>query len=500
LETFYITTPIYYPNAPPHIGHAYTTVFADVIARYRKFMGEESFLLTGTDEHGLKLQKIAEKMNVDPKEYVDKMADVFKNYWKTLDISYNYFIRTTDDFHVEVVKKCILKLYEKGLIYKDRYSGWYCSDCEKFYSERDYVEIDGKPHCPIHNKPLEWLDEETYFFKLSVFKDYVMDVLENTDVVYPKQYAIEVLNRLREEGLKDVSIARRKDRVWWGIELPFDPDYTVYVWFDALLNYVSGIGYLRDNVNFEKFWRNSYHVIGKDILWFHTVIWFSVLKALDIPLPKRVITHAFLLNKGLKMGKSTGNVITIEELINRYGEADPVRYLLVRVFNMDKDVEVSYDIFDSIYTSELVDNYGNLVRRVGVLAMKKTKGVIYRRTLDKDIEISINNTIKNYVDAMDRFETSEALANVMRLLDKGNSYMNQTKPWERSSPERELYNVLEIIRVATNLLNPVMPSITAQLAKSFGFNIVNYSNLKPVERYEIKDTPILFRKIKLKNV
>ncbi len=495
---FYITTPIYYPNAPPHIGHAYTTVFADVMARYHRLIGDEVFFMTGNDEHGLKLQRTAEKKGVHPREFVDKMAEVYKKYWLMLDISYDHFIRTTHDYHEKVVKYAIQKLYDKGLIYKASYSGWYCVDCEKFYSKGEYVEVEGKPYCPIHNKPLEWLEEETYYFKLSEFEDFLIDVLRNKDIVYPHSYALEVLGKIEKEGLRDISIARPKERVWWGVEVPFDKNYTVYVWFDALLNYISGIGYLEDDDVFKKYWLNVHHVIGKDILWFHTAVWFSILKALDIELPKKLLVHAFLINRGLKIGKSAGNVIAIEDLIGRYQDSDGVRYILMRVFNMDKDVDVSTELFDSIYNSELADTLGNLVRRVGVLARKKLNGIIYKREIDKDIKSSIETTLKNYIEYMDKYDVSRALTTVMNLLRKANAYINQTRPWEKSDPGKELYTLLETIRASATMLSPVIPKATNKIANSFGFKIVSPLEyvIGDIERYNIVDAPILFRKIR----
>jgi methionyl-tRNA synthetase len=495
---FYITTPIYYPNAPPHIGHAYTTIFADVMARYHRLIGDEVFFMTGNDEHGLKLQRAAEKKGVHPQEFVDEMAEVYKKYWLMLDISYDHFIRTTHDYHEKVVKYAIQKLYDKGLIYKASYSGWYCVDCEKFYSKGEYIEVEGKPYCPIHNKPLEWLEEETYYFKLSEFEDFLIDVLKNKDVVYPRSYALEVLGKIEKEGLRDISIARPKERVWWGIEVPFDKNYTVYVWFDALLNYISGIGYLEDDDKFKKYWLNVHHVIGKDILWFHTAVWFSILKALDIELPKKLLVHAFLINRGLKIGKSAGNVIAIEDLISRYQDSDGVRYVLMRVFNMDKDVDISTELFDSIYSSELADTLGNLVRRVGVLAIKKLNGIIYKREVDRDIKSSIENTLKNYIEYMDKYDVSRALAIVMDLLRKANAYINQTRPWEKRDPGKELYTLLETIRASTIMLSPVIPKAANKIANSFGFKIINPLEyvIGSIERYNIVNAPILFRKIK----
>jgi len=499
VDTIYITTPIYYPNAPPHIGHAYTTIYADVLARYHRLRGRNVFFMTGNDEHGLKLQKAAEEKGVDPKVLVDEMAEVYKKYWRLLDISYDHFIRTTDPKHVEVVKKAVSILYEKGLIYRSRYSGWYCVSCEKFYSEGEYIVKDDKPYCPIHDKPLEWIEEDTYYFKLSVFKDYLIKLLSDSDIVYPRQYAIEILNRVKEEGLRDVSIARPSDRVWWGVEFPFDKNYTVYVWFDALLNYVSGIGYLDDNERFNKYWSNVHHVIGKDILWFHTAIWFSVLKALDIPPPKKLLVHAFLISRGLKIGKSSGNVIAIEDLIERYQDSDGVRYILMRVFNMDKDVEVSTQLFDSIYNSELADTYGNLVRRLGVLAKKKLNGIVYKRSLNDELVKVIDDTREKYLEYMENYEVAQAINTVMDLVREANAYINKVKPWEKKSPDKDLYNLLEALRFATLMLYPIIPKATRKVADSFGFKIEDpeKSSIGSIERYNIIDAPILFRKVRI---
>ncbi len=494
-EALYITTPIYYPNATPHIGHAYTTIFADVLARYGRLVGKDVFFLTGTDEHGLKLQKTAEKLGKHPKDFVDEMAEVFKRYWALLDISYDRFIRTTDSDHEKVVKEVISELYRKGYIYKAKYSGWYCVDCERFFSLSEYEVIDGKPHCPIHKKPLEWFEEDTYYFKLSEFKDFLIKVL-SSDVVHPKEYASEVLSKIRKEGLRDVSVARPKERVWWGIELPFDPNYTVYVWFDALLNYVTGAGYLASEERFKRYWSVVHHVIGKDILWFHTAIWFSMLKAMDIPVPKKVLVHAFLINRGLKIGKSAGNVVAIEDLISRYQDSDGVRYILMRVFNMSKDVEVTTELFDSIYNSELADTLGNLVRRVGVLTKKKLGGKVVEDRVDRSIEELISKTKDKFDNAMRNFDIANAIGYVMDLLREGNAYVNRTRPWELSEPTKELYTLLEVIRVATTLLSPVIPKASTRVSRSFGFKLSNPYTVSKWSEYVVTEAPILFKKIK----
>ncbi len=496
MGVFYVTTPIYYPNADPHMGHAYTTVYADSLARYHRLLGDETFFLTGTDEHGLKLQRAAEKVGVDPKAFVDGMAEKFKRYWSMLDISYDRFIRTTDPDHEEVVRSVAMEMYRRGLIYKGKYAGWYCVSCEKFYSPGEYIVIDGKPHCPIHRKPLEWVEEETYYFRMSEFEDYVLHVLEEEDRVYPEQYAREVASKIRKEGLRDVSIARPKERVSWGIEAPFDPNYTIYVWFDALLNYLTGAGYLREPDRFQRLWPAAHHVIGKDILWFHTAVWFSMLRAIDLDPPRRVIVHAFLINRGLKMGKSAGNVVTIEYLLERYNGSDGARYVLMRIFNPAKDIEFTGELLDSIYNSELADTYGNLVRRVGVLAMKKLGGTLTSEETDPSLEDAIRRAIREYREHLDNYRISEALQAVMDMLREANAYINRTRPWELDRPERELYSLAEAIRAAAVLLSPVTPKSSRRVAGAFGFDITGIDEAypSPGRVYRISEAPILFRK------
>ena len=495
--SFYVTTPIYYPNDLPHIGHAYTTVLADVLARWHRLKGSNVFFLTGTDEHGLKLQRAAEKKGVKPKEFVDRMVPEFKKYWRLLEISYDRFIRTTDVDHEEVVKKALEKLYSKGLIYRGVYKGWYCSSCEKFYSEDEYEEKEGKKICPIHVKELEWVEEETYFLKLSAYQDQVLKLVRDTDIIHPRGYAREIASKLEKEGLRDLSIARPKDRVYWGVELPFDDRYVVYVWIDALLNYLTGIGYGRDG-RFEEYWSVVHHVIGKDILWFHTAIWFAVLLMLDVPPPKKVLVHAFIINRGLKMGKSVGNVVMIDDMFDRYYSADSVRYLLMRLLNLEKDVEFDVELLDNMYNGELADTYGNLVRRVGVLSLKKLKGVVRRRELDEELSRTSREVIGEVLELMDDYKISESLVKTFDLLRATNAYLNKTKPWEVEDPEPSLYNAIEATRIATNLLNPVMPSITKKVADALGFEIVEVDKLKygGVKEFLVKEAPILFKKVK----
>ncbi|MEZ0345615.1 MAG: methionine--tRNA ligase [Infirmifilum sp.] len=497
MKTFYVTTPIYYPNDVPHIGHAYTTILADVLARWYRLNGYDVFFLTGTDEHGLKLQRSAEKAGKTPKEFVDDMVPVFKKYWEALGIKYDRFIRTTDPDHEELVKKVFKDLYSKGFVYKGKYSGWYCVSCEKFYSEGEYIEQNGQKICPIHHKPLEWVEEETYFLRLSALQDETLKIIEEGGVIQPPSYAREVASRIRKEGLKDLSVARPKSRVYWGVELPFDPDYVAYVWIDALLNYLTGVGYLRDDESFEKYWTNAHHVIGKDILWFHSAIWFSVLRMLGLSPPKRLVVHAYIVNRGLKMGKSTGNVVLIDDLIERYQTSDAIRYLLMRLLNLEKDVEFDQSLLDNIYNSELADTYGNLVRRAGVLALRRLGGDVEKTSLDVELRKTAEEVISKSSQLMFDLKIAESLAVVFDLLREANAYMNRTEPWASQNPREAIYNTLESIRIATNLLYPVMPETAERVAKALGFQLLPPSQLEygQTQSYRVSDAPILFKKI-----
>ncbi len=492
----YVTTPIYYPNDRPHIGHAYTTVMADVVARWRRLLGDDVFFLTGTDEHGLKLQREAEKRGKDPKSFVDEMSEIFKQYWKLLEISYNHFIRTTDDYHVEGVRKALSYIHSKGLIYRGVYRGWYCTSCEKFYSEDEYVVVEGKKLCPIHGKELEFVEEETYFLKLSEYEDYVKKVLQS-DIVVPRSYAREVLAKLEKEGLRDLSITRPRERVYWGIEAPWDPRHTVYVWIDALLNYVTAIGYGRDEQRLRYWWPNVHHFIGKDILWFHTAVWFALLAMLDLPPPRKLIVHAFIVLRGRKMGKSAGNVVTIDELVQRYGGADPVRYLLMRFSSLEKDIEFSVEQLDAAYNSELADTFGNLVRRLGVLALKKLNGVVSPQPIDEELSNVVAKAVNRAREAMEGFRFSEALIAIFDVFREINAYLNRTEPWRCSNPEKPLYNAFEALRIGVSMLYPFMPATAQVVEQSLGVPVspADQWSMDTSREYRVREAPILFRKI-----
>jgi methionyl-tRNA synthetase len=496
-ECVYITTPIYYPNDLPHLGHAYTTVLADVISRWSTLLGYETFFLTGTDEHGLKLQREAEKRGVSPKAFVDQMSEVFKGYWRKLGIEYTRFIRTTDSDHEELVKRVIAELWSKGLVYPSVYRGWYCAACERYYSEREYAVVNERPQCPIHQRPLEYIEEETYFLRLSQYRDYVLKVLREDNVVFPRQYAEEVASKIELEGLQDLSIARPRERVSWGIELPFDTRFTVYVWIDALLNYLTGAGFAVDRERFYRLWKGSVQIIGKDILWFHTAVWFSLLAMLGLPPPKKLVVHGFLTVKGQKMGKSTGNVTSIDDMIARYGSADAVRFIVARVANFEKDSEVSWDIYDSIYSGDLVNNYGNLVRRVTSLALKHLGGVV-ERIVDKAHAKVVEEFVVKAIEHYNNIRISEAVKAAMGIAHETNAYLNREEPWAKEKPIKTLYTALESIRLATLLLQPAMPTTSKQILAAIG--VEPEKGLKQfvfgyIEKYHVKESPIPFRKL-----
>ncbi len=494
LRTFYITTPIYYPNADPHIGHAFTTIVADVIARWKRLDGYNVFFLTGTDEHGLKLQQAAEKAGKDPKSFVDEMSERFKRFWKDLNISYDRFIRTTDRDHEEVVKWALEELYKKGYIYKGRYKGWYCISCESFLTEDDWYEENGEKYCKVHRKKLVWMEEESYFLKISEFKDFIMEYLRSGHIV-PENYANEMIARIEKHGLLDLSITRPKERVYWGIEAPFDGGHTIYVWIDALLNYISGIKFLEDKDFFGRYWSNVHHVIGKDILWFHSVIWPIVLEMLGIKPPKKIIVHGFWTVEGQKMGKSLGNVIWIPDLI-KYG-TDAGRYFLLRTASFEKDSDFSWRLFKERYNNELIGIFGNLVRRVGILAMNRLNGRVRRDEVEERLRGKCEEVLERAREYVDEFRLNLALKEVFSIFSEINSYLNEREPWKEEDPNRTLYNSLEGIRFGVNLLYPFMPETCERVSKAFGFEIKKFDELRFGEKegYEIKEAPILFKKI-----
>jgi len=460
---FYITTAIDYPNAEPHIGHAYQKVIADALARWHKIKGKEVFFLTGTDEHGKKIQESAKNFKKEPKEFVDELSQKFKEAWKSLNIKYDRFIRTTDKDHEKIVQKIIKKCEKKGDIYKGFYEGWYCTGCEAYYTEKDL--IDGK--CPLHNKPLEKLKEESYFFKLSKYQKFLLELYKkNPNFILPKERRNEIINRVKE-GLNDLSISRTSFD--WGITFPSDKKHVVYVWFDALFNYYTAT---REKGK-EKFWPADLQLLGKDNSWFHCVYWPAFLKSAEIELPKTIFVHGFLTFNGQKISKSLGNAISPKKLVDKYG-TDAVRYYLIRHIPFGQDGDFSEQILVDRYNNELANKLGNLVSRVSGLIEKNGIEKTPNKLIKKLKEREINKLIEKY-------EFDKALNEIFAFIDICNEYVQNKKPWE-TKDKKVLYELKESILKIAELLSPFIPESSEKIIKQFNAT-------------KIKKGEILFKKI-----
>ncbi len=489
-DNFYVTTPIYYVNDKPHIGHAYTTILADVLARYYRSLDVPTFFLTGTDEHGQKVQKAAAQRQMDPKVHCDETVVRFQELWKKLGITNDKFIRTTNEDHKAVVQEVLLELYDRGEIYKAEYSGWYCVGDERFYTEKDLV--DGK--CPECGREVTEIVESNYFFRMSKYQQWLIDYIEtHPDFILPSFRANETLGFLRKE-LGDLCISRPKSRLSWGIELPFDTDYVCYVWFDALLNYVSGVGYRRDEEKFAKWWPASYHLIGKDILTTHTVYWPTMLKALDLPMPKTVFAHGWWLTGREKMSKSLGNVVNPMEMVEKYG-VDAFRYFLLAEMSPGQDASFTEEAFITRYNSDLANDLGNMLSRVLKMTQRSCGGVIPPPGAFNEDDMELRNTVANAVSAMEEslkaMKFDHGLNAVLGAVRAGNRYLEKTAPWtlaKKGETERlntVLYCTADALRQVAVLLLPVMPSKMAELGESLGFDKAAFAELRITQ---LKDT------------
>ncbi|MGN1085762.1 MAG: methionine--tRNA ligase, partial [Porcipelethomonas sp.] len=426
-KPFYITTPIYYPSGNPHIGHCYTTVACDSIARYRRMQGYDVMFLTGTDEHGLKIEQKAAEAGITPKEYVDNIVETFKKLWSYMNISYDRYIRTTDDYHVETVQKIFKALYDKGYIYKGEYSGKYCTPCESFWTDSQLV--DGK--CPDCGREVIEAKEEAYFFKMSPFADRIEKLLTETDYLQPKTRAIELVNNFIKPGLEDLCVSRTSFK--WGIPVTFDTNHVVYVWIDALSNYISALGYQNETYNdFEKYWPADVHMVAKDIMRFHAIIWPAMLMALDLPLPKHLAVHGWITFNGQKMSKSIGNVVDPFVLGERYG-ADAIRYHIMREMALGADSSFSNEIMINRINSDLANGLGNLVSRTVAMVIKYFDGTIPNEKqsgeFDDDL-IAHASALRAKVDGyMDKTQLQNALAEIFKVVSRANKYIDETAPW-----------------------------------------------------------------------
>ncbi|MCR5609012.1 MAG: methionine--tRNA ligase [Lachnospiraceae bacterium] len=483
-KNFYITTPIYYPSGNPHIGHCYTTVACDSIARYRRKQGYNVMFLTGTDEHGLKIEQKAKEAGVTPKAYVDEIVEKFKNLWSYMNISYDRYIRTTDDYHVESVQSIFKKLYDKGYIYKGEYKGKYCTPCESFWTPSQLK--DGM--CPDCGRPVTDAKEEAYFFKLSGFADRLEKLLLETDYLQPKNRAVELVNNFIKPGLEDLCVSRTT--FTWGVPVTFDDKHVVYVWIDALSNYITALGYDNNKYkDFDKFWPADVHMVAKDIMRFHAIIWPAMLMALDLPLPKHLAVHGWITFNGQKMSKSIGNVVDPMILGERYS-ADAIRYHILREMALGADSNFSNEIMINRMNSDLANGFGNLVSRTVAMIDKYFGGTLPADREEEDIDkelIELATSIRaNVDDFMDKTQLNNALAEIFKLVDRSNKYIDETTPWVLGKDETKkarlatvLYNLLESIRIASALLSSFMPTTMPKVWEQIGADeaSVSYENM-----------------------
>ena len=475
---FYVTTPIYYVNDVPHVGHAYTTVAADVLARYHRLMGDDTFFLTGTDEHGQNIERIAAEKGVSPQEYCDQIVAQFRQLWRLLDISNDYFVRTTDERHVVAVQKFVRALLASGDVYRGRYSGWYCPRCEGFYQPDELLPGN---LCPVHQRAAEWTEEENYFFALSRYQDRLYHLVGETDFVQPEARRNELLGVLRQ-GLQDFSISR--ERVRWGIPLPDDPEQVLYVWVDALLNYITAIGYGDDPATFERYWPAELQLMAKEIIRFHCLYWPAMLLAVGLPVPRQVFAHGWLTKDGHKLSKTTGNIIDPFDLVQRLG-SDAVRYFFLREGSFGADWDYTEGAFIRRYNADLANDFGNLLNRTVQMVVRYFDGVVPEPTgepeaVDRSLLELADNLSAQVAAAVQRVALQDVLITIWNLVEAANKYVQDTAPWELAKARKAgsvqaherlgtvLYNLVDVLRLLGYAVAPIMPRKAEELLKQLG--------------------------------
>jgi len=480
MAKFYVTTPIYYVNDVPHIGHAYTTIAADVLARYHRLMGDDVFFLTGTDEHGQNIERAAREKGLSPKAFCDQIVSRFADLWNLLDISNDYFVRTTDERHMQAVQKFASALLASGDVYAGRYTGWYCPRCEAFFKGEELLPED---LCPVHKRPCEWTEEDNYFFALSRYQDKLYHLVAETDFVQPLGRRNELLGVLRQ-GLQDFSISRQ--HVTWGVPIPDHPDQVLYVWVDALLNYITAIGYGDDEATFQRYWPADVHLMAKEIIRFHCLYWPAMLMAVGIPVPRQVFAHGWLTKDGQKLSKTTGNIIDPFELVERFG-SDAVRYHFLRQGAFGADWDYTEDAFIRRYNADLANDFGNLLNRTVRMVERYFDGTVPEpkgklEAVDHHLLDLAAGLRERVEDSLQRVALYDILVDLWKLVEESNKYVQQTSPWvlakERKAGSAEagerlatvLYNLVDVLRLLGYCVGPVMPRKAQQLLTQLGLD------------------------------